>query len=88
MEETLSDNLLNLRRYLPSQESVGTMDYWLGDNRKNKGIYVDLGAVMGNLKQAIKELGSWFKIKKKFEYTNREILTLIKESFGEGLCND
>ena len=51
--DTLSYNLLALRRYLPSN---GQMNYWVGNNKKNKGIYVDLGAVMNWNKDFIQKV--------------------------------
>ena len=52
-EFNLSESILSLRRYLPED---GKMIYWQGDNKKNRGIYVDLGAVMGHFRQFIKLL--------------------------------
>ncbi len=66
---TLSSNLLALRRYLPDN---GQMNYWVGDNKKNKGIYVDLGAVMSWNKEAIKKLKA--PIESEIRYIEKNIL--------------
>ncbi len=52
----LKEKLLALRRYLPDPDKSGSMIYWQGDNKKNRGIYVDLGAVMGWHKEFIQRL--------------------------------
>ena len=49
-QRNLSESILNLRRYLSDN---GKMNYWEGDNDENRGIYVDLGAVMGHFKEFI-----------------------------------
>jgi len=82
-EKPLSDNILNLRRYLPDN---GCMKYWIGDTPDNRGIYVDLGAVVGNLKQAIKRLEG--DIDKWMEGRDGDIeflKFLIKRRFGDKL---
>ena len=79
-EQSLSDKILNLRRYLSDN---GSMIYWQGDNDRNRGIYVDLGAVMGNLKQAIQRLKD--KIKPTAAYFGDEIIKEIEEIFGDKL---
>ncbi len=81
---SLSNELLALRRYLPSKEDFGTMDYWQGDTESNKGIYVDLGAVMGNVEKAVKELkAGLFGGKKPLE--DNMAIDLIDKIFGEKL---
>ena len=91
MNETLSDKILGLRRYLNRN---GVMEYWEGDTPKNKGIYVDLGAVMGNLEEAIKELkedfGEFFingKLRKCYQesLSLTEMLIRIDKIFGDKL---
>lgn len=47
--ECLKILILGQRRYLPSKESAGIMEYWIGDTKDNKGIYVDLGGVIGKI---------------------------------------
>ena len=78
---TLSEKILSLRRYLWSENG---MEYWLGDNDKNKGIYVDLGAVMGNFKEFIKKVE--FRMLKKFGRASIPIMEIIKEEAGKELC--
>lgn len=81
---SLGDDILNLRRYLPQS---GKMNYWQGDTPDNRGIYVDLGAVMGNLKQAIKRTEKRLKLigyVKEENYYN-EVDKIFKEEFGDKL---
>lgn len=72
----LKTKLLNLRRYLPDN---GKMNYWEGNNKMNRGIYVDLGAVMGNLREAI------LKLKKEIKNRKNEegLLRPVKEELIE-----
>ncbi len=51
------ESILSLRRYLPKD---GKMIYWQGNNKKNKGIYVDLAAVMGKFEEFIRLLKEEF----------------------------
>ena len=55
-KEKLKKEILKKRRYLPSKESIGTMDYWLGDNDENRGIYVDLGGIIGEIEKTAQEI--------------------------------
>ena len=55
-DNTLSSKILALRRYLPDPDRSGSMIYWEGDNEKNRGIYVDLAAIMGCNKEFIQKL--------------------------------
>ena len=59
-DKSLSEIILNLRRYLPDPNTGGSMVYWQGDNKRNRGIYVDLGAIMGNLRQSVQRLKERF----------------------------
>jgi hypothetical protein len=60
---TLSDEILKLRRYLPSPDQGGTMIYFEGDYKSNRGIYVDLGAVLGKIEKHLQEFKEELKEK-------------------------
>jgi len=49
----IKKKILEQRRYLPSQENIGTMNYWVGNDDDNRGIYVDLGGIIGKINELL-----------------------------------